>query len=158
MRSKLPPIDPIKADQRKAVAARRVGEGAKCLCGEARPEALIAGTKPITCAACKRRSKGQTTMDSHHIAGKANSPLTVPVPVNDHRAELSGAQHDWSKQMRENPDASPFIAAAACVRGFIDTARYLVEKLLVWVAEMLEMLDAYLAKRLGPQWWVGKEL
>jgi hypothetical protein len=45
---------------------------------------------------------------------------------------------------------SPLIAAAACIRGFIDTILYLIEKGLHWVADMLETADAYLANKLGP--------
>jgi hypothetical protein len=158
MSPRLPPNDPIKADQRKAVATRRVGEGAVCSCGESRPEALIAGTRPITCAACKRGSKGNATMESHHLAGKSNNPLTVPVPVNDHRAELSVVQYDWPKQTRENPDRSPLVAAAACIRGFVDWIYYVIEKGLLWIAEMLEGLDALLAEQLGPKWWLNTPL
>jgi len=76
---------------RKSIAARRVGIGSKCECGENRPLALIAGSKPMICAACKRRAQGRTTYDHHHPAGDANHRLTVPIPVNDHRAVLSEA-------------------------------------------------------------------
>src|SRR5579864_2307082 len=96
--------DPIAAHQRKVSAQRSVGEGARCACGETRPEALIRNSDPIICAACKRESRGAKTMDNHHFAGEANNPLTVPVPVNDHRAELSVAQYDWPLKTRENPD------------------------------------------------------
>jgi hypothetical protein len=52
-------------------------------------------------------------MDAHHVAGKANSPITVPVPVNDHRACLSVAQADWPKSTLMNAHGSPLLAAAA---------------------------------------------
>ena len=158
MKRKLPQNDSISAYQRKATAARRVGAGALCACGESRPEALITGSDPTICAECQRKKKGQTIMDDHHPAGKANNPATVTVPVNDHRAELSVAQHDWPKQTRENPDGSPLLAAAWCVRGFIDQIIYLVKKLLLWIPEMLEALDSFLAEKLEPKWWVGTPL
>ena len=72
------------------------------------------------------------------------------MPVNDHRAELSVAQHDWPKQTLQNPDGSPLLRGAACVRGFIDQFFYLIKKLLLWIPEMLEALDAFLAEKLGP--------
>jgi hypothetical protein len=97
-------------------------------------------------------------MDNHHFAGRANNPITIPVPVNDHRACLSAAQEDWPKMTRNNPRGSPLIAAAACVRGFIDTVIYLIESGLLWVAEMLESLDDFLIGKLGPQWWVNSEI
>jgi hypothetical protein len=94
-------------------------------------------------------------MDKHHVAGKANSPVTVPIPANDHKAELSEAQYDWQWETLENPTGSPLRAGAGCVRGFIDIAQFLIETLLEWVARLLELLDDYLRERLGPKWWVG---
>jgi hypothetical protein len=159
MPKKLPPRDPIGAYQRKSVAARRVNENAQCTyCPETRPAALIKDSEPLICAECERKNQGKKTTDDHHVAMKANHPATLPVPVNDHRAELSAAQDDWPKKTRENPDGSPLIAAAGCIRGFMDYLLYLVEKFLHWTAEMLEELDAYLIERLGPQWWLETPL
>ncbi len=97
-------------------------------------------------------------MDNHHPFGKANSPFTIPVPVNDHRAELNVAQQDWSKETLENPDGSPLLAGAARIRGFVDTVIHLIEKGLLWVAEILEALDGFLVEKLGPKWWAGTPL
>jgi hypothetical protein len=94
-------------------------------------------------------------MDNHHPFGKANNPTTIPVSVNDHRADLSMAQHDWPKETRENPDASPLRAGAGCLRGFVDTVIYLIRKGVLWIAEALEWLDGFLVEKLGPKWWVG---
>lgn len=149
---RIPKRDPEGAYVRKAVAKRRIGQR-RCLCGEAQPEALIRET--AWCAECQRKQQGRTTEDEHHYAGAANDPTTIAVPVNDHRAELSAAQLDWPKQTRENPDGSPALAGAARVRGFVDTVVYLIRKGLLWVAEMLERLDAALLKRLGPRWWLA---
>lgn len=155
MARKLPIRDPIAAHQRKAVAVRRVGLDAQCACGESRPEALLSGSNPAICAACDREQRGKTTLDRHHVAGKANSPVAVPVPVNDHRARLSVDQYGWSRQTLENPNGSPLLAAAASLRGYSDTTLYLIETLLR--PEMLEALDALLIERLGPKWWIGVE-
>ena len=158
MPKKLPTLDPGGAHRRKVVAARRLGIDSRYSCGETRPEALIAGSKPTICAACKRRDSGRTTLDNHHFAGKANSPTTIPVSVNDHRALLSVAQADWPKRTLANPQGSPLLAAAACVRGFVDMVLYLIEKGLLWVAEMLEKLDEFLLRKLGPRWWIKTEM
>ena len=134
-------------------------ERRKCTsCGEARPEALIPGTKPTICAECQRKKNGTTTTDDHHFAGKANSPVTIPIPVNDHRAGLSIAQYDWPKETRENPDGSPLLAAAGCVRGFVDIVIYLIKQGVLWVAELLEKLNAFLVGKIGPKWWIGSPL
>ena len=132
---KLPTRDPEAAFVRRATAARCIGANAKCACGENRPEALIRGSKPVMCHECKRKEEGKTTVDEHHFAAAANSPVTMPASVNDHRAELSTAQYDWPKNTRENPDGSPFLAAAGCIRGFIDYILYLIEKGLHWVGD-----------------------
>jgi hypothetical protein len=157
MTKKLPPRDPVSAYVRKTTAARRIGRR-RCACGETRPEALIARSKPMTCAACQRTKKGITTMDNHHVAGAANNPTTIAVPVNDHRAELNTAQQDWPKQTRENPDGSPLLAGAGCVRGFVDTLIDLIKRVLLWIPHMLETLDGYLRATLGPRWWLNTEL
>jgi len=97
-------------------------------------------------------------LDRHHPAGKANNPATVAIPVNGHRADLSVAQYDWPKETWENPLGSPLLAGAASIRGFCDTITYLIDELLLWIARMLEALDEYLKKRLGPEWWRGTKL
>lgn len=145
--------DPVMAYQRKAVAARRIGSNQQCVCGETRPEALIAGTNPITCAACKRTQERRKATDAHHVAGRANDPTTtLLVPVNDHRAELSVAQQDWPMKTLRNKEGSPLLAAAARIRGVVDTIAYL-HKGLLSVAEMLEALDRFLESKLGAKWW-----
>jgi hypothetical protein len=146
--------DPTRAYQRRRIAARRVGVDAQCACGEKRPEALIAGTKPITCTACQNKKEEKMTNEKHHIAGKANSPTTISVPVNDHRARLSTDQYDWPRETLQNPDQSPLLRAAACIRGFVDTVRYLMEDFLLWIAELLEKVDAFLRAELGRKWWL----
>jgi hypothetical protein len=145
--------DPIAAHQRKAVAARRFGENAQCACRESRPEALIAGSSATICAACDRQRRGKALLDRHHIAGRSNSPITIPVPVSDHRARLSVDQYEWPKQTLENPSGSPLLIASASLRGYADTTLYLLEMLLH--PELLEALDAFLIEKLGAKWWIG---
>lgn len=87
------------------------------------------------------------------MAGKANNPATVSVPVNDHCAELNPAQYDWPKRTLENNEGSPLLAGAGGIRGFVDMEVYLIKKFLLPNAEVLEELDEYLRVKLGPQWW-----
>ncbi len=155
---KVRPRNPEAAYARSAISKRRAGVGARCKCGEIRAQALIREKNRVICHECKRKERAMTTRDNHHVAMKANSTITVSVPVNDHRAKLNVAQHDWPKQTRENPAGSPLIAAAACIRGFIDTILYLIEEGLHWIADMLETADACLARKLGEQWWKDMNL
>ncbi len=151
----LPECDAIGAYARNAAAARRVGVGAQCACGEARPLALERHGKTIICGECEREKEGKAKEDLHHVAGRANDKTTMPAPLNDHRAELSAAQYNWPKQTLENSDGSPFLRAAACIRGFVDYIIYLVKKMLLWIPEMLEKADAFLRESLGSKWWMN---
>jgi hypothetical protein len=156
---KFPLRDPEAVYKRQSKAQRRVGEDARCACGESRPFALVPGSKPMICARCKRQIKGHSIMDKHHVFGEANDPkTTVNIPVNDHRAQINEAQNDWPRRTLENPDGSPLLAAAGAVRGFIDTILYLVEKGLLWVAEMLEKLDEWATAKFGSKYWVDTPL
>jgi hypothetical protein len=157
MTRKLPKRDPIGVYQRRATALRIVA-GRQCACGEARPEALVVKHNPVICASCKRKQKGHSTMDNHHPAGEANDPITIPVPVNDHRAGLNVAQYDWPEETLENPNRSPLLARAASIRGYADTNVYLIEKLLLPVADCCELLDAFLTEKFGHKWWQNTEL
>jgi hypothetical protein len=154
----LPPRDPRSAYRREEIATRRSGSGNRCACGEARPEALIPGSNPPVCYACDRRRSTRRITDAHHIAGRANSPLMILVPVNDHRADLSKAQYDWPKRTLQNPDHSPLLAGAAHLRGFADLMVYLLKSFLLWVADMLELLDTVLERKLGRKWWKNTKL
>ncbi len=78
--------------------------------------------------------------------------------MNDHRAVLNVAQYDWPQQTLENPDSSPLLARAACIRGYLDTNEYLMDKLLREDLEVLEKLNEFLNSKLGPKWWVGTPL
>ena len=153
MRKELPPRDPRSAFRRKAIAARCIGEGNKCACGEARPEALIRGSDPLICGACDRKRKGRSSRDGHHIAGQANDPTKISFFANDHWAELSVAQRDWPPKTLRNPDHSPLLAAAARIRGFVDTAIYLMVSFLLPAATLIELLDTMLERKLGRKWW-----
>jgi hypothetical protein len=155
---RLPKRDPEAAHARKQKAIRRVGPNTKCACGESRPEALIPGSKPTICAKCQRRKNGMSTTDDHHVAAEANSPETIPTPVNDHRADLSVAQHDWPERTLENPDGSPLLRIAGCIRGFMDYLIYLVKTFLHWIPEALETADALLTETLGAKWWISTPL
>jgi hypothetical protein len=156
MKHSQPQPDAIRKFQREAITARRAGKNTRCeSCGETRLEALVRGSKPTRCAECTRKMKGQTIMDKHHPAGSANSEATLIVLVNDHRAVLSVAQYDWPRLTLENQEGCPLLAAAACIRGFIDTLYYLIDELLRWISEMLEALSALLKEKLGPKWWLN---
>ena len=158
MKRKIPPRNPRAAHCRKILAARRVGSGAKCACGESRPEAFISKRRPVVCAKCERKSRGHSDVDNHHCFGRANSPLTIPVLVNEHRAALSTRQHDWPSRTLENPNRSPLLAGAAHLRGFADTVSYLMREALLPTADLLERLDTTNKKKRSKNAGIRKKL
>jgi hypothetical protein len=131
--------DPAMADVRQAVASRRVGEGAKCKCGESRAVALKRRGKSIICYEDRSRETGRATKEKHHMWGKANSDATIEVGANDHR-ELSAGQYDWPPETLRNPSGSDALRAAAAIRGYMQTHEYIVDKCLRSLPEMLERL------------------
>jgi len=144
--------DPIAAGARHAKAQRRVGQDARCACGENRSQALIAGRERSICYECDSRRLGKTTMETHHIAGEANSPITVEVPANDHRAVLSEAQYEWPPSTLRNVDGSPLLRAAAALRSTVNFLE-LFTRWLTSITELLERLDSWLRKD-GSVWWI----
>jgi hypothetical protein len=77
----------------------------------------------------------------------------MSIPVNDHRADLSVAQHDWPRKTLENEEGSPLLVAAAVIRGFTDILLYLVQEYLLHVADLLELLDTSLERKVGKKYW-----
>lgn len=155
--SKLLKGTPLARYHREAIAERRLGRHRECvLCGETRVLPLEPNSNPRVCTECRRELEGKTIMDKHHVAGRANSDITIPIPANDHRAELSEAQREWPEKTPRNPDHCPLLAGAASIRGCADTIGYLIKNFL-WVAEMLEKLNEYLNEKLGRNWWSNTE-
>lgn len=158
--------DPIAADARKAVASRRAGRRVCVSCPrlrpdrpvEDRPEALLTDRKPVICYECMLILSDLAPIEPDHPAGRHNSDVTVPVAANDHRAILSINQYDWPQPTLRNPDGSPLLAAAAALRGFANIVNYLLDQLIMAVALLLEALDIYLRKQLGPKWWLGTDI
>ena len=140
----------MKTAARGSRSQRRVGDDAACACGEMRPEALIPGRMPAICYECDAKQHGKSTFQGHHVAGRANDPTTIDVPINDHRAILSVDQYDWPRGTLQNPDRSPLLAMSGCIRGFMATTYYLMERLLGWIPPQLEALDAFLCELLTP--------
>jgi hypothetical protein len=142
--------DPVTTYVRDAIRKRRLG-GDKCsICEERRLEALVRRKRRVICAACDRIARGQSPFDWHHIAGRANCPARIRIPVNDHRAWLSPSQRNWPKQVLENPRRSPFVAVTAVLFGFIDICTYLI----VTVVVCFEKLIGTFGEDLVFQWLV----
>ena len=147
--------DPIARAKRRTISARRVGIGNECECGENRPFALIARSKPMICKECMQRRKGHRTIEFHHADGRANDSTTLPIGANDH-ADLSEAQRAWPEGTLENPDGSPLLAIAARIRSHSDLVEYLTQNPLLRSAPFVEDLDAILTVHFGRRWWTNQ--
>jgi hypothetical protein len=150
------PSDPIRAAVRRSKVERKLGTSTSCTrCGESRIEALVARSRPRLCEECYRERRGVKRKDEHHIAGKANSPVVIEVPANDHRAVLNQAQYEWPPRTLQNPDGSPILAAAAALRGIADILTELVAHFLHTCAAGLELIDRAVIGHFGDLWWQG---
>jgi hypothetical protein len=85
--------------------------------------------------------KGHSTDDNHHPAGAANSPATIPIPVNDHRAVLSNAQYSWPTKTLQNRSGDPHLQMAASIRGYIDTRRHFIDEESREIDEEVRLID-----------------
>jgi hypothetical protein len=149
--------DPIKAGVRKAKTKRRVGAGAFCVdCGESHADMLVQHSRPKRCVTCHPLKVRRKKSDGHHLGAKANSPLTVEIPVKDHRT-VTDAQLDWPPQTLQNPDGSPVLAIAGCLRGIADFIADIITAFIRRLATATEEIDAVLREKYG-LWWKGTKL
>ena len=146
---------PIKTQSRRVRGQRTHGTGAKCRdCGQTNPTLLVLRSRPKLCFECKQRREQGPLTEEHHPAGRLNSSYTLAVPLNSHHL-LSDAQVDWERETLSNPSGCPLRAAAACVRGFIETCREMLDRLIGWVPDLLEALSDHLHRDRGDGWWRG---
>src|SRR5262249_51624249 len=139
-----------RRDVRHEQQSRRLGTRTpQCgSCEETHGAALTTQDEKIICYECILKESGKPTIENHHFAGKRNDSLTVPIPGNDHRI-LSDWQRDWPADTLRNPNSSPLLKTAGAIRGFLDVLRLIIERILGWVPEFLEGLDAYLTSSIG---------
>lgn len=69
--------------------------------------------------------------------------------------KLTDCQMNWDPETLQNRNDCPLRRAAACLRGFIETGKEMVEHLLRWIVGLLETASDWLRETQGPGWWVG---
>ncbi len=138
---------------------RRLGiRDPRCVnCGETNPAALTGTAPRIICYLCQALAAGRPPTEEHHPAGRNNSPVTVPIPANDHRV-LSDMQRAWPESTLRNPDGSPLLVAAAMLRGWLDVLQLIIERTVGRIPPFLEALDRGLRSELGERWWERLDL
>jgi hypothetical protein len=142
----------IKEIARLAAKQRRVGDGARCACGETDPRCLTRNGDIIRCYECAQIDAGRSPIEQHHVAGRRNSAQTVPIPANEHRI-LSDWQLDWHPATLRNPDGSPVLSAASAVEGWLNVLRLIIERTVGWIPDFLVRVDAWLREHLGDRYW-----
>jgi hypothetical protein len=107
----------------------------------------------LICYEHRAEQQGRSPIEDQHPAGRHNdAQFTVPFTGNLHRA-MDDGKKDWPTKTLLNPDGSPALKAAACVRATGDWLLMIVGCLLGWVALFLEWLDERLTDLHGRRWW-----
>jgi hypothetical protein len=127
----------------------------RCGCGETDPFALTGAYPSIVCYECQAEAAGRRRVEQQHVAGRHNRPETVAMLGNDHRVADAYKHIDWPVDTLRNPDGSPLLRAAACVRGWLDLLRLVIDRTVGWVPAFLEHLNTWLNVQLGARWWDG---
>lgn len=143
--------DPIGAWLRDTRAQRRVGHIAACACGETRPFALISGRSPPICYRCERLAHGREPYELNHVFGKANSPLTIRYPINDHRAVFNVKQLEWTPESLENSNGDPLLEAMARFHGLDNNVVHMLADCIEFLPKMKHIRDL-LVTVYGPNW------
>ena len=119
----------------------------------------------ILCRRCRLAKCGRSTIEAHHLAGRANHPKTISVDANGH-ARLTALQvGGWPRPTLRNPHRDPLLKSAALMRALHDLhAIGLLEDhlddimpLMREAAEQIESIGSYLAAALGATWHRGWE-
>jgi hypothetical protein len=147
-------VDDDDRDARREARLRQLGTRTpSCTtCPESDPFALTQTPDGLHCYECQALATGRSWTERQHPAGRRNHPATVPIPGNDHRV-VDDHKHEWPRETLRNPDGSPLLRAAACLRGWLDTLRLIVDRTVGWIPPFLERLDAWLTDQLGSGWW-----
>jgi hypothetical protein len=143
--------DAINQTTRHAKRRRVVGAGSCSGCSWSGVTALVKRDDGVWCYECALTRDGKSTTEAHHFLGRANDPVTVPVPGNVHR-ELSDAMMDWPTELKTNPERDPLIWLSQACRGMGDHLQFWVQRLKA-IAAWLVSLSAALRESHGASWW-----
>lgn len=150
--------EPSDEDRRRERAYEGFGtRNPKCSvpgCGETNWR-LITGSDPdsLLCYEHAAEAAGRSPIEGQHPPGHNNDQqFVVPMLGNLHRL-ADEYKRDWPERTLRNPEGSPALKAAACVRAVIDWLRLMIDRMLGWIPPFLEWLDAKLSELHGAQWW-----
>jgi hypothetical protein len=134
----------LRAIARTESRARRLPADAKCDGCQGREALSPRPDGRILCYECQLIEAGKAPVEADHVAGRANSPLTVPLPANFHRSVTEFRDRNGVGQWPA-ADGNPLIAVAHFVAGL---AAYL------WaIATYLKDLAVKHDQDFGSAWW-----
>ncbi len=122
-------------------------------CEERDPFALTGSHPNLLCREHAALAHGRPWLEDHHLAGRANDPTTAAIPGNDHALLSEMQQQEWPRETLRNPEGSPLLRAAACLRGWMDVLWLMLARTVGWIPPFLEWLDHALTATLGAEWW-----
>ena len=145
--------------------------GACRQCGETAPAAI---TKSGLCYECDCRRRGQTTVEDHHLRGRAH-PETTDLPGNPHKviSEKERVRDPLLKQSSDNPllEAARIVAIVSEQAETINECKHkckcdchskwreqfiaFIAKAGKWVVNILLALAGFLLKKFGENWHHG---
>jgi len=105
------------------------------LCGEGRAAAML--NRGQLCYRCDRRRRGLPEIEAHHLFGP-NTPLTVALPVNEHR--VFDAIRLSRPRFLQEPGSELLVNAA---------------QLALLSGEIAVMIADHVRREAGPQWVVA---
>ena len=121
-----------------------------------RDAGAIAVARSAASPATPSRKERKPT-ESHHIGGEANSPISVEVPITDHRM-LSDAQYEWPPGAAAEPGwqarcwpLAGLLQRCGRLRRRADCQRHSLHR------NFLRKLDTWLREQCRPLWWKGTD-
>jgi hypothetical protein len=96
--------------------------------------------------------RGWLTEDDH-FAGHHNDPVKAPIPRTTTASGANPRGQEWPRETLRNPDRSPLLWSAAIQRGVRDYLELILARYSAGAPEFLEMLDAWLRRRIGERWF-----
>jgi hypothetical protein len=96
-------------------------------------------------------NKNSRNVEKHHVAGRKNSKLTVPLCRNCH-GDVSDRQEEQAPDFRSNESNDPLVRQAAMLQGVALLLIVLAVALMAW-SEWNYRASADLATAYGAEWY-----
>jgi len=96
---------------------------------------------------------GRSINDNHHVAGKAEYDAYGTIPANIIVCDIERGSVRLPKETLKISEAPAASCRRVNLEGFTNTVYYLIDKLLRWIAEILECRYSALWSKCPPFFW-----